>query len=71
MADSSLYFNLSGLVFLAPYLFGLYWKRTTLAGVYAGIGVGLGSACLLFTIPISAECGETDVFAGQRQKKAA
>jgi len=35
-------------VFLAPYLFGLFWKRTTLAGVYAGIGVGLGSACLLF-----------------------
>jgi len=36
-------------VFLAPYLFGLFWKRTTLAGVYAGIGVGLASACLLFT----------------------
>jgi SSS family transporter len=35
-------------VFLAPYLFGLFWKRTTLAGVYAGIGVGLGSACILF-----------------------
>jgi SSS family transporter len=35
-------------VFLAPYLFGLFWKRTTTAGVYAGIGVGLGSACILF-----------------------
>src|ERR1035437_9561539 len=35
-------------VFLAPYLFGLFWKRTTLAGVYAGIGVGLGSAYILF-----------------------
>ena len=34
---------------LAPYLFGIFWKRTTLAGVYAGIGVGLASACLLFT----------------------
>jgi SSS family solute:Na+ symporter len=29
-------------------LFGLFWKRTTLAGVSAGIGVGLGSACILF-----------------------
>jgi len=35
-------------VFLAPYLLGLFWKRTTLAGVYAGIGVGLASACILF-----------------------
>lgn len=35
-------------VFLAPYLFGLFWKRTTLAGVYAGIGVGLASAFILF-----------------------
>jgi Na+/proline symporter len=35
-------------VFLAPYVFGLFWKRTTLAGVFAGIGVGLGSACILF-----------------------
>jgi Na+/proline symporter len=37
-------------VFLAPYVFGLFWKRTTLAGVYAGVGVGLGSACTLFII---------------------
>ncbi len=36
-------------VFLAPYLFGLFWKRTTLAGVYAGIFVGLASAFTLFT----------------------
>jgi solute:Na+ symporter, SSS family len=35
-------------VFLAPYLFGLFWKRTTLAGVYAGIFAGLGSAFVLF-----------------------
>ena len=37
-------------VFLAPYLFGLFWKRTTLAGVYAGVFVGLASACTLFTV---------------------
>jgi SSS family transporter len=37
-------------VFLAPYVFGLFWKRTTLAGVYAGVGVGLASACTLFII---------------------
>jgi solute:Na+ symporter, SSS family len=37
-------------VFLAPYLFGLFWKRTTQAGVYAGIIVGLISAVTLFTI---------------------
>jgi SSS family solute:Na+ symporter len=36
-------------VFLAPYLFGLFWKRTTLAGVYAGIIVGLVSAVTLFS----------------------
>lgn len=35
-------------VFLAPYLYGLFWKRTTRAGVYAGIFVGLASACILF-----------------------
>ncbi len=36
-------------VFLAPYLFGLFWKRATLAGVYAGIVVGLISAVTLFS----------------------
>jgi len=36
-------------VFLAPYLYGLFWKRTTLAGVYAGIAVGLVSAFTLFS----------------------
>ena len=35
-------------VFLAPYLYGLFWRRTTLAGVYAGITVGLASAFTLF-----------------------
>ena len=35
-------------VFLAPYLYGLFWRRTTLAGVYAGIGVGLVGAVTLF-----------------------
>ena len=35
-------------VFLAPYLFGLFWKRTTRAGVYAGIATGLASALILF-----------------------
>ncbi|MDR2756292.1 MAG: sodium:solute symporter family protein [Planctomycetaceae bacterium] len=27
--------------FLAPYLYGLFWKRTTKLGAYAGIGTGL------------------------------
>lgn len=36
-------------VFLAPYVLGLFWKRATLAGVYAGITVGLASAVTLFT----------------------
>ncbi len=36
-------------VFLAPYLYGLFWRRTTLAGVYAGIAVGLASAFTLFS----------------------
>lgn len=37
-------------VFLAPYLYGLFWKRTTLAGVYAGIVVGLASTFILFPL---------------------
>lgn len=37
-------------VFLAPYLYGLFWKRTTLAGVYAGLAAGLGSAFTLFPL---------------------
>jgi SSS family solute:Na+ symporter len=36
-------------VFLAPYLFGLFWRGTTRAGVYAGIACGLISAFTLFT----------------------
>ncbi len=36
-------------VFLAPYLYGLFWRRTTKAGVYAGMLVGLGSAVTLFS----------------------
>ncbi|MFA5206433.1 MAG: sodium:solute symporter [Lentisphaeria bacterium] len=35
-------------VFLAPYCYGLFWKRTTKAGVWAGIITGLGLAILLF-----------------------
>lgn len=35
-------------VFLAPYLYGLFWRRTTLAGVYAGIAVGLSSMFVFF-----------------------
>ncbi len=35
-------------VFLAPYLYGLFWRRTSLAGVYAGIAAGLASAFTLF-----------------------
>ncbi len=35
-------------VFLAPYLYGLFWRRTTLPGVLAGVAVGLASAFVLF-----------------------
>ncbi|HUK66320.1 MAG TPA: sodium:solute symporter family protein [Anaeromyxobacteraceae bacterium] len=38
---------LSG-VFLAPYLYGLFVKRTTRAGVYAGMASGLACAFVLF-----------------------
>jgi Na+/proline symporter len=41
--------TLSG-VFLAPYLYGLFWKRTTKAGAFAGIATGLASALILFTL---------------------
>lgn len=37
-------------VFLAPYLLGLFWKRATKAGVYAGMFTGLASAFTLFSI---------------------
>jgi len=36
-------------VFMAPYVYGLFWKRTTRAGVFAGIIVGLTSAIVLFS----------------------
>jgi Na+/proline symporter len=39
--------TLSG-VFLAPYLYGLFWRRTTRAGVWAGIASGLAAAFTLF-----------------------
>ncbi|MEI7733517.1 MAG: sodium/solute symporter [Verrucomicrobiota bacterium] len=38
---------LSG-AFLAPYLYGLFWKRTTKAGAFAGMLSGLGVAVGLF-----------------------
>jgi SSS family solute:Na+ symporter len=34
--------------FLAPYFFSLYWKRTTKAGVYAGMASGLITMIVLF-----------------------
>jgi Na+/proline symporter len=37
-------------VFLAPYLYGLFWRRTTAAGVWAGIGAGLVTAFVLFPL---------------------
>jgi Na+/proline symporter len=37
-------------VFLAPFLYGLFWKRTTKAGVFAGIITGLASALTLFLL---------------------
>jgi len=39
--------TLSG-VFLAPYVYGLFWRRTTRAGVYAGMASGLACALVLF-----------------------
>ncbi len=35
-------------VFLAPFVYGLFWRRTTRAGVWAGIASGLGAAFVLF-----------------------
>jgi solute:Na+ symporter, SSS family len=34
--------------FLAPYFYSLYWKRTTKAGVYAGMASGLLTMIILF-----------------------
>jgi SSS family transporter len=35
-------------VFFAPYVLGLFWRRTTLAGVFAGMAAGLATATVLF-----------------------
>ncbi len=44
--------------FLAPFLYGLFWKRATRAGVWASFAVGVcltvGNALLSFTSPITA-----------------
>ncbi len=37
-------------VFLAPYLYGLFWRRTTKAGAFAGMATGLGTAFTLFIL---------------------
>jgi SSS family solute:Na+ symporter len=34
--------------FAAPYIYGLYWKRTTKAGAYAGLLAGLATEIVLF-----------------------
>jgi len=39
--------TLSG-VFLAPYLYGLFWRGATRAGVWAAMLVGLTTALVLF-----------------------
>jgi solute:Na+ symporter, SSS family len=36
--------------FMAPYMYGLYWKRTTKAGVAAGMATGLVTAIVLFYV---------------------
>ncbi len=47
-------------VFLAPYLYGLFWKGTTKAGAYAGMATGLATSVGLFAfwgkpnIPVAA-----------------
>jgi Na+/proline symporter len=40
---------LSG-AFLAPYVYGLFWKRATKAGAYAAMLVGIGTAVGLFVL---------------------
>ena len=40
---------LSG-AFLAPYVYGLFWRRTTKAGAYAGMISGVGTAVVLFLL---------------------
>ena len=37
-------------VFLAPMFFSLYWKRTTTAGVYAGMLGGMGVCVVLYVL---------------------
>lgn len=37
-------------VFLAPYVYGLFWKRTTKAGAFAGVISGLVCAFVLFPL---------------------
>jgi len=37
-------------VFLAPYLYGLFWRRTTAPGVWAGVISGLATAFVLFPL---------------------
>lgn len=37
-------------VFLAPYVYGLFWRGTTRAGVWAGMVVGLLTAVVLFVL---------------------
>ncbi len=36
--------------FMAPYIYGLYWKRTSLAGVVAGMVTGLTLSIVLFYV---------------------
>ncbi|NLB34567.1 MAG: sodium transporter, partial [Elusimicrobia bacterium] len=36
--------------FMAPYMYGLFWKKTTPAGMYAGMFSGLGIAVSMFFI---------------------
>ena len=36
--------------FLAPYIYGLYWRRTTKAGAYAGIAAGLAVTAVLYLL---------------------
>ncbi len=36
--------------FMAPYIYGLFWRRATLAGAVASMAVGLGTAVTLFLV---------------------
>ncbi len=41
---TAVFFGIAAAAFLPAYVGALYWRRTTAAGVWAGVGVGLGAS---------------------------